>query len=120
VEPGGALSLFTDVGVGERLCLMEGSVDRVVARAGHIIEQTRRLHDVASEQLLGALVIYCAGCMMTVPDRLDEVVEGVNASLEGAPFLGAFTFGEQGRFLGGQNRHGNLMVAALLMYEAAE
>jgi hypothetical protein len=35
----------------------------------------------------------------------------------GAPFLGAFTFGEQGAITDGANRHGNLMVSGLVFGE---
>jgi hypothetical protein len=38
----------------------------------------------------------------------------LSASVGGKPFLGAFTFGEQGCFVGGENRHGNLMIATLV------
>jgi hypothetical protein len=52
--------------------------------------------------------------MLSVRERLDEVVAGVNASLDGAPFLGAFTFGEQGALLKAGNRHGNLMISCII------
>jgi hypothetical protein len=45
---------------------------------------------------------------------MDQVVDGVNQSLGGKPFLGSFTFGEQGCFAGGENRHGNLMISVLV------
>ena len=38
----------------------------------------------------------------------------LQAALPGIPFLGSFTFGEQGCFPGGENRHGNLMISVLL------
>jgi hypothetical protein len=49
--------------------------------------------------------------MLTVRDRIDQVVAGLDEGLGGAPFLGCFTFGEQGCFVGGENRHGNLMIS---------
>ncbi|MEM1349490.1 MAG: hypothetical protein AAGI01_13085, partial [Myxococcota bacterium] len=45
-----------------------------------------------------------------------EVVHGVDKNLGGRPFLGTFTFGEQGRMLDGGSRHGNLMLTVLLFY----
>ena len=51
--------------------------------------------------------------MLHVRERMGEVAAEVSAALGGAPFLGAFTFGEQGAIVDSCNRHGNLMVAAL-------
>ena len=62
---------------------------------------------------LGGLVIYCGGCMLHVRERMPEVVDQVVKAMGGAPFVGAFTFGEQGAIIDNCNRHGNLMVSAL-------
>jgi len=52
--------------------------------------------------------------MLSVRPRLSEVVGKVSAALGGAPFLGTFTFGEQGPILGAGNRHGNLMISCII------
>jgi hypothetical protein len=119
VEAGGALALFTDVEVGDEVVLMRGSAERLVKRAGRLTEQAVALHDVAPERLLGGLVVYCAGCMMNVSERLDEVVAGIDQGMGHKPFLGTFTFGEQGCFVGGESRHGNLMITVLVFFEAS-
>jgi hypothetical protein len=49
--------------------------------------------------------------MLGVEERMDDVVKGVSDSLGHAPFLGVFTFGEQGAPLGGEARHVNLMIS---------
>ena len=67
------------------------------------------------EEVAGAMVIYCAGCMLTVRERMDEVVASLQGALGQQPFLGLFSFGEQGCFLGGENRHGNLMISVLVL-----
>ena len=82
----------------------EAAEERVAADA-------RALADLAPDDVAGALVIFCAGCMLTVRDRMDRVVAGLDEGLGDAPFLGCFTFGEQGCFVGGENRHGNLMIS---------
>ena len=117
VEADGSLALFTDIEVGDEVILMKGSSDRLVERAGRLARQVISLHSVPSERILGGLVIYCAGCMMNVSDRLGEVVDGLQAGLEQRPFLGTFTFGEQGCFVGGENRHGNLMITVLVFFD---
>ncbi len=60
------------------------------------------------------MIVYCAGCMLTVQNEMDRVVKELNDTLNGSPFLGTFTFGEQGCFIGGENRHGNLMISAVI------
>ena len=57
--------------------------------------------------------MYCAGCMLTVADRMPEVVSSIGSEFK-QPFLGTFTFGEQGCFLDSTNRHGNLMISAVV------
>ena len=74
---------------------------------------------LTADQVSGALVIYCAGCMLTVQDEMEEVAAEVREALGGKPFLGAFTFGEQGCFTGGENRHGNLMIS-VVVFEKGE
>ncbi|NNJ67935.1 MAG: hypothetical protein HKP54_07825, partial [Boseongicola sp.] len=64
--------------------------------------------------IAGALMIYCGGCMLAVQEQLDDVAAGVREALPGVPFLGVFTFGEQGVVLDGRNRHGNLMISAIV------
>jgi hypothetical protein len=107
-HPDGALDLFADVAEGERLWQMRGSADSLVARAGRVAAQAREeLHGAVA----GALVVYCGGCMLAVRERMAEVRAGLDAALEGAPWLGVFTFGEQGAPPGEQAGHGNLMIS---------
>lgn len=110
IEADGSLGLFADVSEGETLWLMEGSADALASRAGAVVRQAiGELPDPGAD-IAGALVIYCGGCMLAVRERMDEVAADVSAALGGAPFLGVFSFGEQGAPLGGPARHGNLML----------
>ena len=52
--------------------------------------------------------------MLAVQDRLTDVTDGVAEALPNIPYLGIFTFGEQGVVLDGRNRHGNLMISAVV------
>jgi hypothetical protein len=111
-----ALTLFAEVTPGERLYLMQGSIDSLVSRAGRVADAARSLlgdgqRGRPNAGLAGGLVIYCAGCMLAVGDELPGVAKELATALGGSPFIGAFTFGEQGCLLGGENRHGNLMIS---------
>ncbi|MBT9546975.1 MAG: FIST C-terminal domain-containing protein [Candidatus Sericytochromatia bacterium] len=119
VLAGGALRLFADMVEGEDVWLMRGTPESLIQRAGNVARaalETQEQLDV--HRIRGALVIYCAGCMLTIQPRMEEVVLSLRQALGEVPFLGAFTFGEQGCFPGGENRHGNLMISVLVFYDA--
>jgi hypothetical protein len=111
IVEGGGLALFSDIAVGDRVVMMAGSPDSLVKRAGLVAGDA--ILGSGSNACAGGLIIYCGGCMLHVRDRLAEVVAEVRNALNGAPFLGAFTFGEQGEIVDAATRHGNLMVSAL-------
>lgn len=113
VHPDGTLELFAAIEEGDRLSLMQGSPDSLAARAGRVARQAATTGP-AGQRVAGALVVYCGGCMLAVEDRLAEISEDVTEALAGAPFLGVFTFGEQGLVTGGENRHTNLMVSCVV------
>ncbi len=110
-----ALSIFTNIEEGDEVYLMKGTPDNIVNRAGRDAGAAIDALPFNGGNVQGALIFFCTGCMLTVRDRMSEVVLGLQSSLNNAPFLGAFTLGEQGCFIGGENRHGNLMIAALVL-----
>ncbi|MEL6316574.1 MAG: FIST N-terminal domain-containing protein [Pseudomonadota bacterium] len=110
----GSLELFATVAPGERLRLMEGGVDPLTRRAGRVAQEALARESFAHERVAGALMVYCAGCMMAVDARMGDVAAGVREALAPIPMLGLYSFGEQGRCWGGGNRHGNLMISCVL------
>ena len=109
----GGVDLFAAVGVGETVHQMTGSPDRLNTRAGRLAREVLGDETVAGAAA-GALVVFCGGSMLAMRDRMEEVVSGLRASLGKTPFLGLFTFGEQGATLDGGNRHGNLMISCTI------
>ena len=112
--PDGSFDTFANVEVGEEVCLMEGDPDQLVRRAGRVAKLAMESGRFDGEAIAGALMVYCGGCMLAVRDRMEEVATGVDAALDHAPYLGIFTFGEQGAVLGQGNLHGNLMISCLV------
>lgn len=106
----GALDLFATAPLGEDVCLMLGSEESLLQRAARIAATGR--DRVGEAEVAGALIVYCGGCMLAVKDRMNEVAASISQALGGAPFLGVFSFGEQGAILGGETLHGNLMISA--------
>lgn len=110
----GSMDLFATVETGEEVVLMTGTQKGLVTRAGRVAKVAREAGGLADKPVLGALMIYCGGCMLSVQDQLDDVVAGVNEALGDAPFVGAYTFGEQGALVRAGNRHGNLMISCVV------
>jgi hypothetical protein len=110
----GSMSLFTNIDQGDELVLMAGSLDSLITRAARVTQAAMDNAFMEEKDLSGALLTYCAGCMLTVGDQMDRVSESLARLLVTTPFLGLFTFGEQGCFIGGENRHGNLMISAVV------
>lgn len=106
------LSLFTNIEEGQEIICMQGTVENLTARAGNVVQACLERDDIQTEEIEGALVIFCAGCMMTLGDQINEACKNIKSALgKETPFLGMFTFGEQGSLAGRENCHGNLMIA---------
>ena len=112
VGANGALSTFAAIEEGTRVYSMRGDKQRLIERAGRVASQEVERLPGGADSLAGALMIYCAGCMLAVDEQMPNVAREVANSMAGAPFLGCFTFGEQG-FIGDRNMHGNLMISAV-------
>jgi len=110
----GGLTLFADIEKGDDVILMKGSRDSLVSRAGRVTQSAISAGEFKTGSIQGAIAIYCAGCMLTVQEDMDRVAGEIASALDSAPFLGVFTFGEQGCFVGRENSHGNLMISVVV------
>lgn len=108
------LLLFAEVEEGETILSMSGSVDSLVARGGQVVERALRRARLTPEDASGAIVTYCGGCMLALGDRVPEMADRIVDAIPGVPFIGCFTFGEQGKFAGAANLHSNLMISAIV------
>ncbi|MBY0251519.1 MAG: FIST C-terminal domain-containing protein [Methylobacterium organophilum] len=80
-------------------------------RAGRVARGAAARLDPEQRAVAGAFVIYCGGCRLAVGERINDKPQEIAEHLSGQPFLGCFTFGEQGRLLG-RDVHSNLMISA--------
>ncbi len=115
LDADGSMTLFTDVAVDDELVLMNGTADDLLERPAMVVESACRIGEIDKAQVAGMILVFCAGCMLTVKDRIDEVRRSLNECMPGVPFIAAFTFGEQGPVLAGDNRHGNLMISMVTL-----
>ncbi len=110
----GGLHLGSVIEEGDHITLMKGTRQSLVRRAGRVTSSALDIYGLDSDDIAGGLVIFCAGCLSAIKDRTDDIVDSIRTSLPHTPFLGLFTLGEQGCFIDGENRHGNLMISSLL------
>jgi hypothetical protein len=109
----GSLRTFRNAETGTRLYAMKGDRERLVDRAGRVAGQAVRMLPASHAEVAGALVVYCGGCKMAIGEDIHKVSAAVATQVGDAPFIGCFTFGEQGRLLN-RNVHGNLMISAVV------
>ena len=114
VLPDKSLQLFAGVWQGNEIILMKGTPDSLIYRPGRVVEAAIEAATFHQDEIQGGLLLFCAGCMLAVQERMHETVDVLRKALRNKPFLCSFTLGEQGCFIGGENRHGNLMIATLL------
>lgn len=116
ISEAGDISLFSQIQEGETLHLMQGSRHSLLQRANRVINNAIELLPEGNIPN-GVLMIYCAGCMLTIEDELNVMLEHLREHHPSLPIFGIYTFGEQGCFLDGTNRHGNLMISAVVFSE---
>jgi hypothetical protein len=109
----GGLRTFCNLEIGARVYAMKGDRRRLIDRAGRVAEQAAQMLATDRSRVAGALMVYCGGCKMAIGDDIERVSVAVAEKLGDAPFIGCFTFGEQGRVLD-RNVHGNLMISAVV------
>ena len=95
--------------------MMTGTKENIQTKISAVASNVLRSTGIPTSELRGALVVFCAGAMMYVEkDGMNAACGKLDAALGGANYLGIHTFGEQGPFPDGTNKHGNLMFSALV------
>jgi hypothetical protein len=112
IRQDGALTTFAEIEEGTRLYSMRGDKARLVDRAGQVAAAAAAQVPGGAANLAGGLIVYCAGCKIAVGEQMEQVSHTISESFQGKPFIGCFTFGEQG-FVLDRNAHGNLMISAI-------
>lgn len=117
VSQDGGLILAADISVGSHVFGMR-------SHPAGIIRRGRRTVQVATETIqpakwsaqpepAGALMVYCTDCYRAVGDDIDTAIAVLQETFGTTPFLGCFSYGEQGPTLD-TNVHANLMISAIV------
>ena len=112
-----ALEMFSESKVGETITLMTGSKAHLIERASRFVKDAN-IKNYNETEMVGGIIIFCAGSMLHLGKQMREVYEKIISQMNGCPFICPFTFGEQGKLVGGENAHGNLMISSAIFYES--
>ena len=106
------LSFFAEFSIGDKVTLMTSTREPLISRVGRAVQRARGSNKTPPR---GALLVYCGGSLGGMLDQAGKISSEFAAKLEGAPFIGIATFGEQGAFFNkSESWHGNLMCSALV------
>lgn len=114
LHPSKALTTFAEVHEGEHVVLMRSSRAGLVGRSAGLAERALAETKLAPSEVRGALLVYCAGSMLTIQEQTSDMLAGLRAVTGGAPCVSGFFYGEQGCAVPGRADHGNLMTGVLL------
>lgn len=113
--PERSLGLFADLEERERVFLMHSNPRSLVQRPEDVARQALDSGGLSPDDVVGSLMIYCAGCLTTIVDEADAMVSTYRRAVGDAPSVAAYTYGEQGCILTGRVDHGNLMAGVLVL-----
>jgi len=113
--PEKSLTVFANVKEGEEIMLLRGNWQILLNRAQITPAKAMNLFHLQKKDVLFSLYTYCAGTMLAIPEgEREKIPLLIKNEIGEAPFLGTFTFGEQGYLPGIGNRHGNLVNSVVI------
>lgn len=116
VAQSGAMTTFKEIAVGEEVWFMKASRAGFIGRPAAVVERLMIEARLPASQVLGAYLVYCGGCRLTVNEGTSVMLAGFRGAVGHVPFTTAYCFGEQGCSVpNGPAEHGNLMTGALLL-----
>lgn len=116
VSGSNAMTTFKAVAPGQEVFLMKATKAAFLGRPASVVERLLADARIKPAHLRGALLVYCAGCMLTVHESTSLMLDGFQGAVGKTPFIAGYFFGEQGcEVSGGKAEHGNLMTGVLLL-----
>jgi len=115
IRPDHSLGVFADMADGDEIVLLHGDWEILLNRFRTTPMKTLETFKLKKGEGLFALYTYCAGTMLAIPEeerpKMSLLVKEVIGDV---PFIGNFTFGEQGYVPGVGNHHGNLVNSIVI------
>ncbi|MBN2716009.1 MAG: FIST C-terminal domain-containing protein [Deltaproteobacteria bacterium] len=114
ILPDKSIELFASIQQGEEVHLMFSQKASLIKRTKRLAKTGIARGSFEADELIGALLIYCAGSLAVIEDNADALLDNFKEECA-APFIAGFTFGEVGCVQPGVYGHGNLMAGALFL-----
>ena len=109
-----SLHLFAEIPQDTEVFLMRGSEDTLISRMETAVREM--LGQISIDSIDAAFIMYCAGCASIISEKMPVVCQAACKALNGIPFIGCLSFGEQGRLSHAHhNRHGNMMIELVIV-----
>jgi len=107
--PEKSLTVFANVKKGEEILLMRGNWELLLNRVQTIPLKALTSKRITKGEGYFGIYTYCAGAMLAIPEEeRPKMPFLINEVLGDIPFIGTFTFGEEGFLRGVGNEHENL------------
>ena len=115
-----SLEVFANIEEGDEVMLMHGDWELLLNRALTTPTKALESESLSKEDVSFGVYTYCAGTVLAIPeDERPKMPVLVKTAIGDAPFIGTFTFGEQGHIRGVGNLHGNLVNSMIVFTEKA-
>jgi hypothetical protein len=100
---------------GDVFVLLEGNWEILLNRFRTTPSKAMEKFNIKKGEGYFAIYTYCAGTMLAIPEKeRPKIPSLVKETIGEIPFIGTFTFGEQGFVEGIGNHHGNLVNSIVI------
>ncbi len=111
------LTVFANVEEGEKIQLMHGNWELLLNRAQSTPNAALENGGIEKGEGAFGIYVFCAGTMLGIPEGERPMMPLLVEEAIGVPFIGTFTFGEQGYISEIGNKHGNLVNSMVIIGE---
>jgi len=110
-----SLGVFAEVTNGDEIALLHGNWEILLNRFRTTPMKALEKYNLKKDEGLFAVYTYCAGTMLAIPEKeRPKMPLLVKEAVGEVPFIGTFTFGEQGYVPAIGNHHGNLVNSIVI------
>ncbi len=114
--PERSLTVFANVQENDELLLLHG--DPTLLFGWCKTTPSKAISQMQGKKPLFGIFVYCAGTMFALSEENRQQMPSMVAQeLQNIPFIGIYSFGEQGFLPGVGNRHGNLINSTIVFSE---
>jgi hypothetical protein len=114
----GCLVSSANLWKGDVVHFAEGSWNILLNRMGNLPQLAKEGRP--NMAVTAGLLVCCEGVLKNIPpDQRDQIATLIKRNMGDVPWIGMFTWGEQGNFTGVGNYHGNLLTSFTLFPRTA-